>query len=62
MDRFSYGWVADFYSFHVGAFHWYIFNLADVAIVGGVALLLLESFFGSPVGEPQASVLPPHDG
>ena len=44
-DRFAYGAVADFYSFHVGSFHWYIFNLADVAIVAGVALLLYESFF-----------------
>ena len=37
IDRFSYGWVADFYYFHLGAFHWYVFNLADVAIVAGVA-------------------------
>ena len=42
-DRFSYGWVADFYYFHVGDFHWYVFNLADVAIVAGVALLLLDA-------------------
>ncbi len=43
VDRFSYGWVADFYYFHVGSFHWYVFNLADVAIVAGVALLLGDS-------------------
>lgn len=43
VDRFSYGWVADFYYFHVGSFHWYVFNLADVAIVVGVALLLLDA-------------------
>jgi signal peptidase II len=45
IDRFSYGWVADFYYFHVGAFHWYIFNLADVAIVAGVAMLVYDSLF-----------------
>ncbi len=45
IDRFSYGWVADFYYFHVGTFHWYVFNLADVAIVLGVALLLYDSVF-----------------
>lgn len=45
IDRFSYGWVADFYYFHVGWFHWYVFNLADVAIVLGVAMLLYDSFF-----------------
>ena len=44
VDRFAYGWVADFYYFHVGTFHWYVFNLADVAIVAGVALLLFDSF------------------
>ena len=44
-DRFAYGAVADFYHFHVGDFQWYIFNLADVAIVAGVGLLLYESFF-----------------
>jgi len=44
-DRFAYGAVADFFHFHVGNFHWYIFNLADVAIVAGVGLLLYESFF-----------------
>ena len=45
VDRFSYGWVADFYYFHVGTFHWYVFNLADVAIVVGVAFLLIDSLF-----------------
>jgi signal peptidase II len=44
-DRYVYGAVADFFYFHVGRFHWYIFNLADVAIVAGVALLLYESLF-----------------
>ena len=43
IDRFSYGWVADFYFFHVGGFRWYVFNLADVAIVIGVALLLFDT-------------------
>lgn len=43
-DRAVYGAVADFFSFHVGNFNWYIFNLADVAIVAGVGLLVYESF------------------
>ena len=42
-DRFAYGAVADFFHFHVGSFSWYVFNLADVAIVAGVGLLLYES-------------------
>jgi signal peptidase II len=44
-DRFAYGAVADFFHFHVGTFSWYVFNLADCAIVAGVALLLYESLF-----------------
>lgn len=42
-DRVHYGAVADFFSFHVAGFNWYVFNLADVAIVAGVAGLLLDS-------------------
>lgn len=44
-DRFAYGFVADFYHFHLGNFSWYVFNLADVAVVAGVGLLLVESVF-----------------
>lgn len=47
IDRVAYGWVADFVFFHVSAgdwrFGWYVFNLADVAIVAGVIGLLYES-------------------
>jgi signal peptidase II len=43
-DRIAYGFVADFYHFHIGRFSWYVFNLADVAIVAGVGLLLYDSF------------------
>ena len=41
-----YGAVADFVHFHLGSFSWYVFNLADAAIVAGVAGLLYDSFFG----------------
>ena len=60
VDRFAYGWVADFYSFHVGSFHWYVFNLADVAIVAGVALLLYDSI--SPAGRSAAEPGPTKAG
>ena len=43
-DRLAYGFVADFYHFHVGSFSWYVFNLADAAIVAGAALLVCDSF------------------
>ena len=46
-DRMAYGAVADFFDFHtpfyLGPLSNYVFNLADVAIVAGVALLLYES-------------------
>ena len=47
-DRVVYGAVADFFHFFVGNFSWYVFNLADVAIVAGVGLLLYESVFVKP--------------
>ncbi len=47
IDRIRFGAVADFFSFHIGSFHWYIFNLADVAIVAGVAGLLFDQLAAS---------------
>ncbi len=44
MDRFVYGAVADFIHFFWGDFHWYVFNIADCAIVAGVALLFYDSW------------------
>jgi signal peptidase II len=44
-DRATRGAVADFFHFHYQEFSWYVFNLADVAIVVGVGLLLYESLF-----------------
>lgn len=43
IDRLLIGGVADFYSLHAFGFYWYVFNIADVAIVAGVAGLLYES-------------------
>lgn len=47
IDRLARGAVADFFSFHWGDLYWYVFNIADVAIVAGVAGLLYDSLFGS---------------
>ena len=50
IDRLAYGAVMDFVLFHIDTetirFAWYVFNLADSAIVAGVIGLLYESFFG----------------
>jgi signal peptidase II len=55
IDRFAYGAVVDFALFHVQiggkTFNWYVFNLADVAIVAGVAALLYDSFLGIPAAK-----------
>lgn len=42
IDRLQHGAVADFFLFHVGSFEWYVFNVADIWIVAGVAGLLLS--------------------
>lgn len=44
IDRVVLGGVADFFSLHAFGYYWYIFNIADVAIVAGVAGLLYDSF------------------
>ncbi|MCD1643315.1 signal peptidase II [Aurantimonas coralicida] len=49
LDRLRHGAVTDFLDFYVAAYHWPAFNLADVGIVSGVSLLLLESVW--PRGE-----------
>jgi len=55
IDRIAYGAVVDFALFHVqigqNTFNWYVFNLADVAIVAGVMALLYDSFIGVPAAK-----------
>jgi signal peptidase II len=43
LDRALRGAVADFFHFYWGNLSWYVFNVADIAIVAGVALLLYAS-------------------
>jgi signal peptidase II len=56
VDRLAYGAVADFFFFHINtpawSFNWYVFNLADVAIVAGVLALLYESLVGGAAKAP----------
>lgn len=47
IDRVSYGYVIDFFDFHVGDWHFAAFNVADSAISVGVTLLLIDAFFGT---------------
>lgn len=46
VDRIVYGAVADFFSLHAFGYQWYVFNIADTAIVAGVIGLLYESLVG----------------
>lgn len=43
IDRLHLGGVADFFDVHVMGYHWYVFNIADAAIVAGVIGLLYDS-------------------
>jgi signal peptidase II len=43
IDRIAFGAVLDFVHIHVGSFSWYVFNVADAAIVVGVFGLLYDS-------------------
>jgi signal peptidase II len=44
LDRMLHGAVADFVHLHWGSFSWYIFNVADIAIVAGAMVLAYFSF------------------
>ena len=46
-DRIVFRAVPDFIDFHVGNFHWFIFNLADVFITLGVFFMILFEFAGN---------------
>lgn len=54
-DRIRQGAVTDFVDAHYGGWHWPTFNMADVAIVCGVGLLLLASLRASAVGAPDTT-------
>jgi signal peptidase II len=71
VDRIAYGAVFDFVHFHVGSFSWYVFNIADAAIVAGVVGLVYDTLFldkrrggqGNPEGATcQAAISSPKTG
>tara|TARA_B100001173_G_scaffold113606_1_gene98491 strand:+ start:197 stop:694 length:498 start_codon:yes stop_codon:yes gene_type:complete len=43
-DRIIYKAVPDFIDFHIGNFHWFIFNFADIFISIGVIFLIIMEF------------------
>ena len=44
-DRIKYSAVPDFIDLHIGNYHWFIFNVADIFISIGVICLILDEFF-----------------
>ena len=40
-DRMFYGAVPDFIDFHIGNFHWFIFNVADIFITLGIIFMIM---------------------
>lgn len=61
VDRLHWPGVMDFVLFHIDtanfSFRWYVFNLADVAIVAGVVGLLYESLWRGGAAKPPLSRL-----
>ena len=43
-DRIFFSAVPDFFDFHVGNFHWFIFNVADIFITIGVIFMIIIEF------------------
>ena len=41
-DRLIYFAVPDFIDFHIGDFHWFIFNIADIFITVGIILIIIQ--------------------
>ena len=51
-DRLYYQSVPDFIDFHIGNFHWFIFNIADIFItVGVICLILAELLYKKDTNE-----------
>ena len=44
-DRLIYKAVPDFIDFHVGNFHWFIFNVADIFITLGILFMVTIELF-----------------
>ncbi len=53
LDRLRYGAVVDFIHLHAGGWSWYVFNVADAAIVCGVAALVLDGLRPRPGPGPR---------
>ena len=44
-DRVFYRAVPDFIDLHIGNFHWFVFNVADIFITIGVIFMIIQELF-----------------
>ena len=54
IDRLRFGAVVDFIHAHIFGWSWYVFNVADAAIVCGVAALVLDSLRPPRLADPSS--------
>uniref|UniRef100_UPI00076A7635 signal peptidase II n=1 Tax=uncultured Acidovorax sp. TaxID=158751 RepID=UPI00076A7635 len=52
IDHLMYAQLNDFVDFHLRGWHWPAFNLADVAILIGAAILIVSTVLREPSGPP----------
>ena len=50
-DRIYYFAVPDFVDLHIGKFHWFIFNIADIFITFGIICLILVEIFSKNINK-----------
>ena len=50
-DRIYYFAVPDFVDFHIGNFHWFIFNIADIFITIGIICLIFVEIFSKNINK-----------
>ena len=55
IDRLRFGAVVDFVDAHGWGLHWYVFNVADAAIVCGVVALVADALFRPKPGPKEGS-------
>lgn len=44
-DRLYYSAVPDFIDFHIGNYHWFVFNVADIFVSIGIICLIITEIF-----------------
>ena len=47
-DRIIYKAVPDFIDFHIGNFHWFIFNVSDIFITIGIIFMIISEIIQKP--------------